>query len=101
MKYDYGALGERYRQGNPKYSVCKKGLSATLSTKDILLLTDSLAASKFTATIPVLNWKESLDEINKEYGVMVVKFVTSKSHQKRDVHISIIYIPGPLLMVKS
>jgi hypothetical protein len=48
-----------------------------------------LAASKFTATVPVLlyiskstNWKESLDEISKEYGVMVVEFVTSKKLPK-------------------
>jgi len=47
-------------------------LCATLSTKDILLLTDFLAASKFTATVPVslyisksTNWNESLVEISK------------------------------------
>jgi len=64
-------------------------LCVTLSTKDILLLTDFLAASKFTATVPVslhisksTNWKDILDEISKEYGVMVVKFVTSKKLPK-------------------
>jgi hypothetical protein len=48
-----------------------------------------LAATKFTATVPVLlyiskstNWKESLDEISKECGVMVVKVVTSKKLRK-------------------
>jgi len=72
-KYDYGAVGERYRQENPNYSVGKRSLSmCTLSTKDILLLTDFLAASKFTATVPVslyisksTNWNESLVEISK------------------------------------
>jgi hypothetical protein len=52
-------------------------------------LTDFLAASKFTATVQVLlyiskstKWKESMDEISKEYDVMVVKFVTSKKLPK-------------------
>jgi hypothetical protein len=52
-------------------------------------LTDFLAASKFTDTVPVLlyiskstNWEESLDEISKECGIMVVKFVTSNKPPK-------------------
>jgi hypothetical protein len=62
---------------------------ATLSTKDILLLTDFLASSEFTLTLPVslyisnsTNWNEGLNEISNEYGVMAVKFVTSKKIPK-------------------
>jgi hypothetical protein len=90
MKYDYGVAGKRYRQGNPKYSVCKRSpCKCHFVYQGHSALDRFFAASKFAATVTVLlyiskstNWKESLDKISKECGVVVVKFVTSKKPPK-------------------
>jgi len=52
---------------------CVKKPSATLSTKDILLLTDFLAVSKFTATVPVFQYIFLNRQTGKRVWIKLVK----------------------------